>query len=130
MITEQSLTVSTHTTFDPSAFEELKASVGDGPFLANLITEYIDDARQHLATMRQAIEKRDAALLERTAHTLKSTSETMGAEGLAAISYNIEMLAHDDRLDEAATHVPAATEQFAAVQTALQEQRATLDGEA
>lgn len=117
----------TQATFDPSAFERLKTSVsGDVPFLTSLIADYLDDTVQHLETMRQAIEQRNLQLLERTAHSLKSTSETMGAVALAAVSRKIEALAHEGRLDEAALHVPTASEQFAAVQTRLRNQQAAL----
>lgn len=101
----------------------------DVSFLATLITDYLEDATQHLETMRRAVDQGNALLLERTAHTLKSTSETMGAVALAASSREIETLAHEGRLDEAAQHVPEAVEQFASVRVELRNQQVALNEE-
>ena len=77
--------------FDAAAFEQLKTTVdGDASFLATLIADYLDDAADHLTTMRHAAADGNAALLERTAHSLKSTSETMGAMALAGVCRRIE----------------------------------------
>lgn len=116
-------------TFDPAAFEMLKTSVGgDAAFLASLIADYLDDAEQHIETMRQAVEERNAALLQRTAHSLKSTSQTMGAMALAAVSRKIEAHAHHDRFDEAAAHVTTADHHFDAVCSMLRDQQTALEG--
>lgn len=102
---------------------------GDASFLADLVADYIEDASQHVETLRRAVEEHDADLLERTAHSLKSTSRTVGATALAATCHEIETLAHDGQIDEAAKYVPAATQQFAAVQGTLRDRKATLENE-
>ncbi len=116
------------TVFDSSAFELLKASVGgDASFLSSLIADYLDDTRHHLQAMQQALEERNAALLGRTAHSLKSTSQTMGAVRLAALSRDIEALARENRLDEAAPRVSTAAREFATVRAVLRDQQAALE---
>lgn len=106
----------------------LKASVGgDASFLSSLIADYINDTGEHLQAMQRAVSRQDADLLQRSAHSLKSTSQTMGAVGLAEISRQIETLARNDRLEEAAAQITAASEQFEAVCTVLRDQRAALD---
>lgn len=119
-----------NTTFDPSALERLRESVnGDAAFLAELVADYLEDASQHIKTLHHAIEQHDATLLERTAHSLKSTSKTMGAVALATICREIETLAHDGQIDEAASRVPEAARQFAAARDALQARQTTLQNE-
>lgn len=116
--------------FDPSVFETLRASVSDdATFLAGLIADYLDDAEDHIHAMRRAAERDDATQLERTAHSLKSTSETVGALALAETCRTIEALAHEDQLDDATPHVRTAAEQFDAVKDTLRDHQAALEAE-
>lgn len=116
--------------FDPSAFDRLSESVNnDTAFLADILADYLDDARAHLRTMQEAVDAADAAQLERTAHSLKSTSETVGAEGLAAVCRNIETLAHKKKLEAAAQRVPVAAKQFDAVASPLRERLDALNAQ-
>lgn len=116
--------------FDPSVFETLRASVSDdAAFLAGLVADYLEDAQDHIESMRRAVDQNDASQLERTAHSLKSTSETVGALALAETCRTIEALAHDGELDDAAQHVQAAADQFAAVEGTLRDHQAALEAE-
>ncbi len=120
----------THPTFDPSAFETLRASVSDdAAFLAELVTDYLEDAQEHVETLQQAASKGQVEQLERTAHSLKSTSETVGARALAAVCRTIETLAHDGKLEEAMRHVPKAAAQFDAAEAELRIHQSNLEAE-
>jgi len=116
--------------FDPSVFESLRASVSDdAAFLAGLIADYLEDAQDHIETMRRAVDQNDANQLERTAHSLKSTSETVGAMALAETCRTVEALAHDGQVDDAAQHVQAAADQFDGVEGTLRDHQAALEAE-
>lgn len=117
--------------FDPSAFETLRASVSDdAAFLAELVADYLEDAEAHVHTMRQAVEEHDVGQLERTAHSLKSTSETVGALALADVCRRIETLAHEQDMQAAAQLVPDAATRFRAVADTLRQHRSALEAEA
>ena len=79
---------------DDAAFAELLETVGgDREFLAELVDTYLADSPGLFAELRAAIAADDAATARRAAHTLKSTSASFGANGLAAQCREIEAMA-------------------------------------
>jgi HPt (histidine-containing phosphotransfer) domain-containing protein len=71
---------------------ELSASVqGDRAFVVELINAYLADGPAHVDAIEAAVAADDAAALVRPAHTLKSSSATVGAQRLAAVSRDLEM---------------------------------------
>ena len=76
---------------DDATFAELLETVGgDREFLAELVETYLGDSPGLFAELRAAIAADDAAAARRAAHTLKSTSASFGADGLAALCREIE----------------------------------------
>lgn len=89
---------------DDGVLDELRASVeGDRDFVAQLIEAYVSDGAEHLAAARAAIDAGDAEALVRPAHTLKSSSATLGAMRLAASARGLEMMARSGSLDDTVT---------------------------
>lgn len=72
---------------------------GDTTALAELLHAYLDDTPRLLHDLEQAAAAGDTAALGMTAHTLKSTSASMGATALAALC---EELGHKLRSGAAA----------------------------
>ncbi len=107
---------------DANAFETFRSEVGDDwGFVRELIDDYICSAREAIDTMEQfaRLMEADAAdpsvpvdELERAAHSLKASSETIGAVELGATCERIEALANRGALDEALNLVPHLIEQF------------------
>ncbi len=62
---------------------------------------FLADMPQMLTEIRTAIAEGTVEQVQRAAHTLKSTSATLGAQLLAARCGMLEMLAREGRLDEA-----------------------------
>ena len=87
---------------------------------------FLADTPQLLNQMRQALSAAAAHELRHAAHTLKSTSASVGALALAACCRSIEELAHDGALDQAAPLIPQAEDLF--VQTNRLIQRKSLLG--
>lgn len=58
---------------------------GDTVALAGLLRAYLDDTPRLLQGMEQAVAASDSAGLSMAAHTLKSTSASIGATALAAL---------------------------------------------
>jgi HPt (histidine-containing phosphotransfer) domain-containing protein len=68
---------------------------GDRDFLVEVVEEYFTDSAANLAALRTA----SGAELERVAHTLKSTSASVGAVALAGVCADIENAARAGTVD-------------------------------
>ena len=78
----------------------ITATMG-GAFVAELIDTFGEDARELIGTLRRALAETDVDTFRRAAHSLKSTGETVGATGLAALARELESMARAGRLDGA-----------------------------
>ena len=89
---------------DANTLAELAVSVGDdASFVVELVEAYLGDAPQLIAVMQAAGVGNDAAALVRPAHTLKSSSATVGALRLAALARQLEAAGRSEVIDDAAT---------------------------
>jgi FOG: HPt domain len=89
---------------DEATLSELKASVdGDAAFVVELIETYLADSPIQIAEIDKAITADDAAALIRPAHTLKSSSATVGAQRLATRSRRLEEAGRSGSIDDDAT---------------------------
>ena len=86
-----------------SILDDLRSSVGDDRgFVVDLIEAYLADGENHVAEVEAAMAAGDAAALVRPAHTLKSSSATVGAESLAATARDLEVAGRSGTLGEGA----------------------------
>ena len=107
---------------DAAVLDELRASVeGDSAFVVHLVEAYLADGAQHVADVATALDTVDAAALVRPAHTLKSSSATVGATRLAAMARELEMDGRAGTLEAA-----AAGQRIASVRAAWEEASAAL----
>jgi PAS domain S-box-containing protein len=115
----------------PAAFETFQEGMGDDrAFIRELIHDYIDSARASIEIMHQFRDMMEADAedgetipageLERAAHSLKSSSQTIGALELGATSERIEVLTNQGALEEALALVPRLAEQFEAAMQDLE----------
>lgn len=78
---------------DRQALDELEHSVGDDrAFLRELVETYLEDAPRQIAALRSGIADGDVETTNRAAHTLKSTSASIGALGLSAMARELQTL--------------------------------------
>jgi HPt (histidine-containing phosphotransfer) domain-containing protein len=106
---------------DEAVLAELLASTGDDPaFVRELLETYLSETPAQIAAITAAIEADDAAELVRPAHTLKSSSATLGAMRLSALGRELEMTGRSGALspDIRAT-LEAATETWAGTAAAM-----------
>ena len=68
-------------------------SDGDTVFEKEIATEYLTQAWTLIETATRALERHDAVELHRIAHTLKGSSHTIGAEGVAELAAVLEAMA-------------------------------------
>jgi len=106
---------------DLEALDNIRALQGeDSPeFLDKIIHTYLDHARRLLATLHEAAARNDALALQKTAHNLKSSSAALGATTLAALCRDLEMMGHQQNLENVTTVLAAATAEYAMVREAL-----------
>ena len=104
-----------------SVLDELRSSVGDDRgFVVDLIRAYLSDGEKHVADVEAAMAAGGAAALVRPAHTLKSSSATVGAESLAATARELELAGRSGTLGD------VAAEQAAGLRAAWNEAGAAL----
>jgi HPt (histidine-containing phosphotransfer) domain-containing protein len=100
---------------DPRALDEVLAMAGgDREFLSAVVEEYLLDSAATVAALRSA----SGGDLERAAHTLKSTSSSVGAVQLAAVCRQIEAAAKAGAVDPAL--IAEAEAEHAAARAALE----------
>ncbi len=93
---------------------------GDAGFLDELADAYLADAPAHLAAIADAVRAGSAAALVLPAHTLKSSSASLGALALSKICRELELEARDGSLDGAPERAAAAEVEFRRVEAAIE----------
>lgn len=80
---------------DPQVMAELRAlEAGGSPtFLSELIDIFLKEQAQHLSRLRQAFDARNAAVLERVAHTMKGSCGNLGARELSRVCAELQGVA-------------------------------------
>jgi len=87
---------------DDASLRALGDLVGDDPELvAGLVDVFLEEAPVRLAELSSGLERGDAVLLGRAAHTLKSNALTFGALELADLARRLELAARGGDLSEA-----------------------------
>ncbi len=123
-IVEQSIGV-----LDRGVLERLHADLGgDNPALiVELIDLFLTDAPPLLADLETALADASAGAAERIAHTLKSTSASVGAQALAKQCGRLEEQARAQDLTAGSEQVRLIHDLYAKTEQALQTLRAELD---
>jgi CheY-like chemotaxis protein/HPt (histidine-containing phosphotransfer) domain-containing protein len=113
---------------DAEAFTALKAlSEGDDPaFVLSIIAAFIQDTPVHLDTLQQAAQAADATALERAAHTLKASSASVGACGMAELCLALQRLGRAGSTTGALTLVAQLVLEFDRVRQALEQECQTI----
>ncbi|HEU5103133.1 MAG TPA: response regulator, partial [Roseiflexaceae bacterium] len=105
---------------DWEGLARLQSDLGGVAIVIEVIDMFCADAPQLLERMRAAIDNAEAQALRHAAHTLKSTSASLGAQALASCCTKIEELARGGALDQAAALLPHAEGLFAQTDDAFQ----------
>lgn len=81
--------------------ETLNRVRGKQKLLRNMMVLFQEQSSQLMGEIDNAIQQQDAQKLERSAHTLKSSANSIGAFALAEIAQQLETIGHDRVLNEA-----------------------------
>ena len=108
-------------TIDPSVLDAIRQlqKPGAPDLVARIVGLYLEDSPRNAQSLRDCLERRDAQGAFRAAHALKSASGNVGARTLASICKDIEVLAHEGRIDEAVSRTDAFSAEYARVRAAL-----------
>jgi len=108
----------------PATLSRLREMVGgdDPAFMCELLAMYLTDTPQLLEALEQAFHQDSYPDIERIAHTLKSSSRTMGAEAFAEICFALEKGAAQQKpLSELMKHFEQLLHTFPRVKEAIEE---------
>jgi two-component system, sensor histidine kinase and response regulator len=110
------------TLIDPTIFETLKQTVGED-FIAELIDAYLSDSPNLIATMRQSLKEGKADTFRNAAHSLKSNSANLGAQRLAELARDLEMLGKAGNLENTPAMLAQLEEAYRPVADELQRRK-------
>lgn len=94
---------------------------GDDDFLTTLYRVFVGDLPKKLSAIDAAMEQGDLNGLQRSAHSLKGASATVGAEALREAAFSLEVAAKDGVLDRAGAIVPRLKDLASTTETQIQE---------
>jgi HPt (histidine-containing phosphotransfer) domain-containing protein len=88
---------------EKSTLDRLK---GDTEFLTTLYNVFVGDLPKKIASIEEAMQQQDMNALQRSAHSLKGASATVGADALREVSFSLEVAAKDNDAEAAKNLVP------------------------
>lgn len=92
---------------------------GESHLLTRVFQAFETSLNRLLPQLEQARNTADAAGVRLVAHTLKSSSATIGAVQLSRVCAEVEVMAHESRLDAAASGIEQILSEAQAVREAL-----------
>ena len=109
----------TQPTIDHATFDELKQTAG-ADFVTELVDTFLVEAPRMLDELRTALAGKESDKFRRTAHSLKSNSNTFGALQLGTMARELELSGMDPAKANEAT-LDALAAEYAKVAAALTE---------
>jgi HPt (histidine-containing phosphotransfer) domain-containing protein len=103
---------------DSATFEALKETTG-ADFVLELVDTFLQEAPPMLNELRHALAAKDADKFRRTAHSLKSNSNTFGALTLGAMARELELGGIATVIERGGQPLDALTEEYSRVAAAL-----------
>jgi HPt (histidine-containing phosphotransfer) domain-containing protein len=108
--------------------------VNKDEILVEVVDRYLEETPMLLQALSKAVARGEAEVLQRTAHTLKSTSAMLGATSLSRLCQELETIgltacsanAPAGSLATAVAMVSQVKTEYEAVQTALRQKRPQL----
>ena len=106
---------------DEAALDRIRAlEKPDRPsILGKMIDVYLNNTSSQLQALRETIAGRDPVAMHKVAHSLKSSSATLGALALGSLFRDLEEKGRENSIDGAETILLEIEEQFQLVEAAL-----------
>ena len=97
----------------------LQDAGGGAGLVAELVDLFVDDVPPRLASIREAVAARDPEALVRTAHGLKGSAATLGADGMAELCRQMEASGREGEVLQAEDLLESLEAEFERVKRAL-----------
>jgi len=104
---------------DPATFEALRDAMG-ADFLPELVQIYLDETPQIIEKLQQALAKQDCEAFRLAAHSIKSTSNSMGALPFGLLARELEMMGRAGSLEGAVGKVEGLLKAYDQVRESLE----------
>lgn len=105
---------------DRAIFEDLLATMG-AEFIPELFNTYLAETPELIAELKQSLLQQDVVTFTRHAHSIKSSSASLGLLSFSIQARELEMLGKDGLLADAGPKVEQLCADFEQVQRVLQE---------
>jgi CheY-like chemotaxis protein len=105
---------------DPDAFARLRTTLGTDDAVTDLVDLFLTESANLMSTIRSAVRNSNADELRRAAHTLRSNAATFGAETLATISGELELMGEQHAVTDTSDLVSRLETAYEQVRAALQ----------
>ncbi len=106
-------------TLDISIFQDLRLSIGVDLFFSDLITIYLSSAENLIESIQIAFANQNASEFNLAAHSLKSTSASIGATRLAAICRHLEKNSKTDKITISSDFLDLVSNEYDQVTAAI-----------
>jgi HPt (histidine-containing phosphotransfer) domain-containing protein len=106
---------------DAFVLESLRAlqDEGDSDILIEICEIFFSDTPARISEMRSSLASGDNVVLQRAAHTLKSSSASLGAMKLSELSKELEMKVNSGSVEGAEAQIKKIDDEFLRVKSAL-----------
>jgi histidine phosphotransfer protein HptB len=105
---------------DMTTFEELKENMGVD-FVDEILQAYFEETPKLINALQQALGVKDYEGFTRAAHSIKSTSNSVGALLYGTLARELEMAGKERNLENVSAKVETLVSGYAEVQQALEE---------
>jgi HPt (histidine-containing phosphotransfer) domain-containing protein len=114
-----------HRSIDGKVLQSFRKMVNENAdeILAEMIDCYLEDAPKLLEAIAQAVTQGDAKQLRQAAHTLKSSSLTLGATTLSNFCKDLELMSRSGNANYEVDKLPELEAEYKRVKAALQLER-------
>ena len=112
--------MSTESIIDLNTLSELKTTVGP-EFIGELVDTYLEETPRLIEELGLHLDKQDAVAFGRTAHSIKSSSASLGALEFAALAKELELMGKAGNLTGAEAKVEQLKMDYGKVERALKE---------
>ena len=109
-----------NTAIDVATFEQLKSDLGED-FIAELVETYCTETPQLIESLQKSLAGLDSDGFRRAAHSIKSSSASLGAMRLSEHARQLEMIGKSGDLAEAATQLEKLETEYALASAELTE---------
>jgi len=90
----------------------LERLMGDEDLLLEVMHEFLNDVPHHIDALKEALERGDAPVVRREAHTLKGAASNVSAGALRQAAWETEKAGAAEELDRVASLVAEIDRQF------------------